>query len=660
MLFDCKFILILFFVMFSRFFSIFLLTVACIFAVTSGNVIQRAQLNIVDKLINGSHVNYYPHLGKQYIGMYFIQLTGLGLLDKSEFSVERMKRELMHSQREDGGWTFVVDQNRQDSELDASIYSYWALKAMGMNPNTHPMLRARAYILSRGGIEAAPAMLRMWLCLFGNYDWDEFPNIPVFPFIQKHVFKLYQLKSKVAQWVYPHVLPIAYLKRVRAVIDLGPRFVIDELYLNGAIRRTEMPHNVAEVSGDVLHELKAEILNQLQPCGTFGTYTVSTLYSLFALQHYSTYVNGTFFPEFKRIVAKSQRYIEHTCYFSRTPGAYQGILDDGHFWDTILAGQALAESGYGDGEVLRKICDYLIDHALLKTHSLHGVWGVAYGKDFWRYPDIDDTAELILLLEMVDRVKYRTYIDRMVEWVFTMQNWSGGWGAFNKDRVPSAVIKYFARSFLDSAELFDDATVDVTGHVLEALAAVGYTQKDKRVALAVRFVSSWQDGDGAYWGRWGVNYIYGTWSAVVGLHRIGVPVDSKAITKALDWIILMQNDDGGWGESTMSYNDPKWKGKGLSTDTQTAWACLALIEAYHAMKCTPDQKMALERGIAYLETRIGHSRRWSDHSAVGTGHPGIVFMQYPAYSQTFPLITLGRYYSLLRVQNSVALAQEVE
>ncbi|MEI8348507.1 MAG: prenyltransferase/squalene oxidase repeat-containing protein, partial [Pseudomonadota bacterium] len=266
----------------------------------------------------------------------------------------------------------------------------------------------------------------------------------------------------------------------------------------------------------------------------------------------------------------------------------------------------------------------------------------------YNVPDsTDDTAELVIALAKTDRVRYAKNLRRATDWIIQMQNADGGWGAFDRNNNGSALLEHFVREFQDSADLFDDSSADVTGHVLEALADSGLLSSSSEEEIqdsidsAVEYLKDTQDPKTFAWkGRWGVNFIYGTSAAIVGLLKVGESPASPYIKKSLDWLESLQNPDGGFGETTASYNVASRAGRGLSTPSQTAWVLQALLEGGRG------QSLATQKAVQYLIESFQRDGRWIDHSVVGTGHPSVVYLEYPSYPYAFPLMALGKYLRL--------------
>jgi squalene-hopene/tetraprenyl-beta-curcumene cyclase len=322
-------------------------------------------------------------------------------------------------------------------------------------------------------------------------------------------------------------------------------------------------------------------------------------------------------------------------------------------WDTAQALYALGEAGVSKSDPrMLKAADWLLskevrhkgDWAVKVPNTEPGGWYFEYNNEF--YPDTDDTAQVLLALTKVDnpRERYQHQVaQRAIEWEFAMQCRNGGWGSFDKDNT-KMIFQYIP--FADHNAMLDPPTVDITGRMLEMLAAYGYSRDDKRVQKAIKFILSEQEPDGSWFGRWGVNYIYGTFLVLRGLDAIGFDHNEPQVQQAAEWIRMVQNPDGGWGETCGSYEDPSTRGVGPSTPSQTAWALLGLLAA------GDDRSDSIAKGVRWLLERQGDDGGWDEsmgegairHSIItGTGFPKVFYLAYTMYRQYFPLMALTSY-----------------
>ncbi len=592
----------------------------------------REQL-MKDRMSDGLWL-YPAHLGLQYTSQYRVMLGYYGTrggktrLPKTQLQDSRLRELLLASQLPDGSWQAVRDANVSHGDLDTTVFNYWALKAMKENPDSDPMVRARAFIRAGGGLEKTTVFTRVFLALFNNSQWKDIPWIPLAPIATGMVGKL----QPFGQWIAPHITPIAYLRHYQVNKVLPPEYRLDELWLGKTPPKRQKTSPLAHLDPSAGMVVK-RILREQESNGTWEAYTLATVLNMAVLEHAAS-LN----PSIKERAARATERAMEACenfYFNMGDFSYHGVVDDGRFWDTPLAAIAAADAG----QDLKSLEFTGATLSLFQNEN----GGFGYGFGFEDYPDTDDTAEIMILLSKFGS-SYEHTLRKAEKWLLRMQNSDGGWGAFAKNNREIPALQYLLRDFLGSTDLFDESTPDVTGHILEALSLRGHTVKNSKVVRrAVRYLLKNQDRELHAWpGRWGIHYIYGTSAVVVGMLRAGVSIDRPELQKALQWLLSVQNADGGWGESTLAYKRREWAGRGISTPTQTAWALLALIEA--GLK---DPQLlhhpAVEKGIAYLVSTYQKSGGWSDPSTVGTGHPGVVYMNYPVYPKTWPLKALARW-----------------
>jgi squalene-hopene/tetraprenyl-beta-curcumene cyclase len=306
-------------------------------------------------------------------------------------------------------------------------------------------------------------------------------------------------------------------------------------------------------------------------------------------------------------------------------------------WDTALAMTALADAGLESTDpVLGSAARYLLkeeitvqgDWSVKRPDLRPGGWAFEFAND--NYPDIDDTAEVVMALERTGEEKSGA-IDRAVEWVVGMQCSDGGWGAFDVDNTQELCRQL---PFCDFGELIDPPSADVTAHVVEMLAKLG--REHDAVERGVQWLLGAQEPDGSWYGRWGANYVYGTGAVVPALVLAGLGPDHPALRRAVAWLEAHQNSDGGWGEDIRSYEDPTQAGRGTSTASQSAWALLALL-------AIGDRSRAVERGVEFLISTQRQDGSWDEPWYTGTGFPGAFYINYHLYRLVFPISALGRY-----------------
>lgn len=592
------------------------------------NTIATAQSNLIKELHDNSFWIFPVNGGYHYITQYALFLDWFNHDNKnkrydffsSALNDEKLTNIILEQQLPNGSWQQVNEPNHSTGSLEATISNYMYLKSRGKDVNSTPLKKAREWVLSNGGVAKAPVLARIFLSLFGNYRWSDTPIIPVFTLGDLYVFKL---ERDVGQWIYPHLLSFAYLRKLEVSKDLGNKYSVSELHVQ---QRFVNNKNYEPYWGSGANYLIDKMIKIQKKCGSFGGYASSTMFSLAAINHHSQFDDKV---EFGPLIKKGFQFIE-----DRYTSDYVGAVVDGRYWATALSTISLLKSNYPKSD-LYKMAQYLAD-------SQNSNGSFCFGLDFNDYPDTDDTAEIVIALNRMPGLKFKTAAKKATEWLLFMQNSDGGFSAFSKNNYSNAIIRYFGREFRQSAMINDTSCADVTGHVLEALGEMGYTFKNSEaVRNAVKFLQSHVQPNGAWDSNWGVNYIYGTSAALVGLLKVEFPKNDPIVVNAINWIMSKQNQDGGWGETTKSYDDAGFAGVGISTYSQTAWALLALIEARLV------KTQAVEDGVKYLVEAIENEGQWIDQSPTGTGHPNAMYMFYSAYQYAFPLMSLGALVNLL-------------
>ena len=590
--------------------------------------IASARENLNHHRIDGRSWNFCAYLGPHYIGQYILLADWMGI-PTPRLEMDRWIAELAREQLPNGSWPTVRDPADSSGDWNATLLSYAGLKARGMA--SHPMaVASKKFLIESGGLSEASYFSKIVLALHGNWSWQRLYPIPYRFITGRSMIH----SDHLGQWVGPHILPFAYLAHTRATKHLGPQYDLSELASGPGFLRHTLGENrkpTKKKDGPVIEK----VFEEQRLAGSWGAYTHSTLFSLCTLEHYSEA-----FPEVKaRYESSRKRALEFVeeMYFASPTNAYRGVTCDGHHWDTSLSALALLESHTkaDKGGDLSPVIEF-VD----QTQQSSG--GVSFGKDFEQHPDVDDTAIAIQVwhqsLSEQNGEARSARMERACQWLLARQASNGGWAAFQERGTLGNILAPLINLVSDSAEMFDYACSDCTGNVLEALATQGLgISNSQAVRSAVAFLKKNQT-QGGYWiGRWAVNTLFGTFHAICGLCAAGEPIESAAIQKGLDWLVSVQNPDGGWGESTLSYRDPVWSVKGISTPSQTAWALLALMSGKRG-KSEP-----VRRGIEFLVRDFEKNGEWTDASVVGTGHPGVVYLQYPSYAKIFPLLALGRW-----------------
>ncbi|HVX32853.1 MAG TPA: squalene--hopene cyclase [Solirubrobacterales bacterium] len=547
-------------------------------------------------------------------------------------------------QRDDGSW---ANFHRGPGDLSTTIEAYVALRLAGDGPESEHMRRAAAFVRAHGGIERSRVFTRIWLALFGAWSWDRVPALPpemmlLPPSVPLNVYDF-------ACWARQTVVALT------VVVSERPRrplpFTLEELH--GA--EPWRPPVGATPSGRALVALdrflhlyerrplgflrkaclkRAEewIVDRQEADGGWGGIQPPWVYSLIAL-----HLRG--YP------------LDHPVMRRGLDGLESFVVDDERgrrleacqspVWDTALALIALADAGTpADDPALVRGAEWLLDRQILgrgdwsvRRPSLEpGGWAFEYANA--NYPDVDDTAEVALALTAVEHPEGERVggaVARGAAWIEGMQSSDGGWGAFDADNCRALVGDL---PFCDFGEVIDPPSADVTAHAVELLARLG-RGGDRSVRRGVDWLLAAQEADGSWFGRWGVNHVYGTGAVVPALVAAGLPGSDPRIRRAVAWLESHQNADGGWGEDCRSYDDPEWIGRGESTPSQTAWALLALDAA-------GERSAAVERGVRWLADAQLEDGSWEEPQFTGTGFPSDFYIAYHLYRQVFPLMALGR------------------
>ncbi|MFI1395629.1 squalene--hopene cyclase [Streptomyces sp. NPDC020681] len=554
-------------------------------------------------------------------------------------------------QREDGTWaTFYGG----PGELSTTIEAYVALRLAGDRPDDPHMARASAWIRQRGGIAASRVFTRIWLALFGWWKWDDLPELPpeLIFFPKWMPLNIYDFGC----WARQTIVPLTVVSAKRPVRPAP--FALDELHTDartpnppkalapaaswdGFFQRADkalhLYHKVAprRLRRVAMNAAARWIIERQENDGCWGGIQPPAVYSLIAL-HLLGY-------DLRHPVMRAGLESLNRFAVWREDGARMIEACQSPVWDTCLATIALADAGVpADHPALVKAADWMLgeeivrpgDWAVRRPELGPGGWAFEFHND--NYPDIDDTAEVILALRRVkhpDAEQVDAVIARAGRWTLGMQSKNGAWAAFDADNTSTFPNRL---PFCDFGEVIDPPSADVTAHVVEMLAHEGKAHHP-RTRRGIEWLLAEQEPNGAWFGRWGVNYVYGTGSVVPALIAAGLPASHPAVRRAVRWLESVQNDDGGWGEDLRSYREESWIGHGESTASQTGWALLALLSAGER------ESKAAERGVAWLAETQRADGSWDEPYFTGTGFPWDFSINYHLYRQVFPLTALGRF-----------------
>jgi squalene-hopene/tetraprenyl-beta-curcumene cyclase len=551
-------------------------------------------------------------------------------------------RALFHRQRPDGAWDIYP--HAPEGDINSTVEVYAALRAMGEPADRLELARARAWIHAHGGLRDVRVFTRYWLALIGIWPWRDIPNLPpeIIRFPLWFPFNIYNF----AQWARATMVPLAVLCARRPVYPLPEAGRLEELFPEGIAAfdfsipvKPARPWSLEAVFQTIdrgLHAAQSLRLipfreNSVRLClewmirhqdadGAWGGIQPPWIYGLMALRGEGYAIDH---PVMARGLAALS---EHWSY--ERDGATHVQASESPVWDTLFCLLAMTESGHRLAETpaMRRALVYILDHQILEpgdwAKTVEGVapGGWAFERANIAYPDVDDTALALLVLGKLRGqagdlgARVERAIERGLGWVWGMQCANGGWAAFDRDNDKAIISKI---PFCNFGEALDPPSVDVTAHVIEALAELGLRADHPKVARALAFIHAEQEPEGSWFGRWGVNHIYGVGAVLPALAAIGEDMDAPAIRKAAAWLIGKQNADGGWGESCASYMDADWIGRGASTPSQTAWALMALLAAGMAPSAP-----ALARGFSHLAATQRADGTWDEDHYTATGFPG--------------------------------------
>ena len=555
--------------------------------------------------------------------------------------------------REDGTWSNFAG---GPGELSTTIESYVALKLAGDDPSEPHMQRTAEWVRSQGGLQRSRVFTHIWMALFGLWDWADVPALLPEMILLPAWFPLNVYDF--ACWARQTVVALSVVLSLRPVRSLP--FSIDELHgpepwsppkgttmLGRAVVALDrvlqvyQRHPIAPLRRFCLRRVERWIADRQESDGGWGGIQPPWVYSLIAL-HLLGYPDDH--PAMVRGLAGMESF---TIDDEDNPPALRRVeACQSPVWDTCLSLIALHDAGVpDDDEAVQRAAGWLLDEQILGR----GDWSVrrpqlepggwAFEFENVNYPDIDDTSEVVMALrplananEAPERV--RAAIAAGVTWLEGMQSSDGGWAAFDVDNTRTVVRDL---PFCDFGEVIDPPSADVTAHVVEMFAVLGRVG-EAAPQRGLRWLLDNQEPDGSWFGRWGVNHVYGTGAVVPALVAAGVPANDDVIRRAIAWLARVQNEDGGWGEVCRSYDDPAWVGRGTSTASQTAWALLAL----HAAGETPARSEAVRRGVAWLTATQREDGGWDEPVHTGTGFPSAFYINYHLYRLIFPVMALGR------------------
>jgi squalene-hopene/tetraprenyl-beta-curcumene cyclase len=563
----------------------------------------------------------------------------------------------------DGGWNIY---HGGPAEVNATIKAYLALKLAGVPVTDRRMLRAREVALNLGGVPRMNTFSKLYLALLGLFPWEYVPTIPCEVIL---IGKWFHVNFwEMSNWSRAMLVPLAIINHFKPTRPLGNDITIDELFPHGFHERDlalapdperiswrnfflwlDRLHKFAELFAENgIHPFRERALKKAEQWmlerfeGSDGLAAIfpAMLNALIALKALG-YPDDH--PQVVRALRELKRLQHETQDSVRIEPCFSPV------WDTAIVAICLRESGIpAEHPRLKQAADWL----MTKEIRFRGDWQyknparvepsgwVFEFENKWN-PDVDDTAMVLLALRLIptdDPKKRDECLQRGLKWMLTFQCKDGGWAAFDKDCTKNILEKV---PFADHNAMLDPECADITARILELLGYEGYSKENGQVIEALEYLRNQQEADGSWYGRWGVNYIYGTWQVLRGLNALRLDMTQPWIQKAGAWLESVQHEDGGWGERCNTYDDPVFKGQGPSTATQTAWALMGLC----AMG--DPNRPSIARGVEYLIRTQNPDGSWTEDEITGTGFPRVFYLKYDMYRNSWPLLALATYRKLV-------------
>lgn len=569
---------------------------------------------------------------------------------------QRCVRHIRKRQLADGGWNIYYD---GPSEINASVKAYFALKLAGHSPDEVFMQEARANILRLGGIPRMNTYSKLYLALLGQFPWKYLPVIPVEMVLLPSwsFFNIYKMSS----WSRAMLVPLAIINHFKPTRQLPNDKQLHELYPKGTEGNDfTLPRDQRVLTWRNFFLRADRLLKWLEPMHSRAlrqrALEEAERWMVERIGEGSDGLAAVFPAMLNSIIAlRALGYPPEHPLYKKALADFAGLFVDdpedfriqpclSPVWDTAINIIALAESGFpAQHPALQKAAQWLVnkevrvrcDWTMNNPHPEASGWAFEYNNVF--YPDTDDTAMALMALRLVrpnEPAKLAEIFERALDWQLSFQCLDGGWAAFDKD-----VTRRWLEDmpFADHNAILDPTCSDLTARTLELLGYIGYNPGRPAVRRAIRYLRETQEHDGSWYGRWGVNYIYGTWQVLRGLRAIGEDMTEDWILRGRDWLESCQNDDGGWGETCASYEHPDLKGIGASTASQTAWALMGICA------CGDLDRPSVQRGLRYLLSTQQEDGSWHEPQITGTGFPRVFYLKYDMYRQNFPLLAFATY-----------------
>ncbi len=570
---------------------------------------------------------------------------------------------ILSMQLPDGGWNIYYG---GPPEVNATIKAYLALKLAGLPVTDRRMLRAREVALNLGGVPRMNTFSKLYLALLGLFPWEYVPTIPCDLILIGKWF--YVNFNEMSSWSRSMLVPLAIINHFKPTREIKKRINLNELYPEGMHERDLAlapdperltwrnfflwldrvhkfaewfaEHNIHPFRKRALRRAEQWMLERFEGSDGLAAIFPAILNSLIALKALG-------YPDDHPQVRRAERELKKLEHETEDSVRIEPCFSP--VWDTAIVNICLCESGVSeDLPALKRATEWLMAREI----RFRGDWQyknpakvepsgwVFEFENKWN-ADVDDTAMVLLALRKIptdDRQMRDECFQRGLNWMMTFQCKDGGWAAFDKDCTKGVLEKV---PFADHNAMLDPECADITARILELLGHEGWSVEHPQVQKALRFIREHQEEDGSWYGRWGVNYIYGTWQVLRGLRALNLDMNQPWLLKASDWLESVQHEDGGWGERCNTYDDPVFKGQGSSTASQTAWAVMGL--------CTFEDpgRPSLRRGVEYLIRTQNADGSWTEEETTGTGFPKVFYLKYDMYRNAWPLLALATYRRLL-------------
>jgi squalene-hopene/tetraprenyl-beta-curcumene cyclase len=618
------------------------------------SAISRAQENLLRQQHADGHWCGELFVDSTLCSDFVLFMHWLGEVD--DVVQQRCVRHILKRQLPDGGWNIYYG---GPSEVNASVKAYFALKLAGHSADVPFMREARANILRLGGIPRMNTFSKLYLALLGQFPWQYLPSIPVemILFPKWSFFNIYKMSS----WSRAMLIPLAIINHFKPTRELPGLQQLHELYPLGTEHKdftlSRDPRFFAWRNFFLRADHALKLISKLnwRPMRRRAL-EMAEQWMLERIGEGSDGLAAVFPAMLNSLIAlRALGYSQRHPIYEKAAKDFAGLFVDdpedfriqpcvSPVWDTAINVIALAESGFpAEHPALKKAANWLVEKEVRvrgdwmenNSHTEPSGWAFEYNNVY--YPDTDDTAMVLMALRLVrpeNSDPLNELFRRAIAWQLSFQCKDGGWAAFDKE-----VTQHWLEDmpFADHNAILDPTCSDLTARTLELFGYIGFDPKQPSVRKALRYLIETQDDDGSWYGRWGVNYIYGTWQVLRGLRAIGENMTQDWILRGRDWLESCQNEDGGWGETCASYENSVLKGKGESTASQTAWALMGICA------CGDLDRASVQRGLHYLLATQRPDGAWDEPQITGTGFPRVFYLKYDMYRQNFPLLALATY-----------------